>query len=610
MPSPLVPARLALAPDGTPWSEAYGDVYHSAAGGWAQARHVFLAGNKLPERWRQRHRFTILETGFGYGLNFLAAWRAWKDDGRPCARLHFVSIEKHPFARPDLAALLGRHPDLADEGRQLLGRWPMLVPGLHRLEFEHGRVLLTLGLGDVAEVLPELDLAADAVFLDGFAPAKNPGMWAPETLRGLRRLAARECTVATWSVAAPVREALRGAGFATEKRTGFDRKREMLVGHALHGADPAAPAARRALVVGAGMAGAGVAARLASRGWDVEVLDRREGPALEASGNPAGAFHPVIAPDDSLFARFTRAGYLDLLSHWPALEGLDWAQCGVLQLARDDEERESQARAIATLGYPAEYASFDPARGGLWFPRSGWVRPPSLVRILLSRSERLRARFGVAVAGLRWEGGEWFALDAAGTVLATAPVVVLANAADALRLSPQPEARLRQVRGQLSMVPPLPIEHVLLRGGLALPAVDGRSVVGASFDIDDQDPDVRVDSHEGNLERLEQVLPGAAAGLDPASLPGRVAFRAVVRDRLPMIGPLPDPRGPGLVGATAYGSRGLLWCGIAGEIIASRLEGDPLPVERRLLAAVAPSRFAERAARRGRSARVRGLAGR
>lgn len=609
MPSPLVPARLAFAADGTPWSETYGDVYHSAAGGLAQARHVFLAGNGLPERWRGRERFTLLETGFGYGLNFLATWHAWRQAGRPCGRLHFVSIEKHPFSRADLAALLARHPEVEDEGRQLCVRWPLLVPGLHRIEFEQGRVVLTLGLGDLADVLPELDLAADAIYLDGFAPARNPEMWAPEQLRALRRVVARDGTLATWSVAAAVREALHAAGFATDKRPGFDRKREMLVGHALQGTEAVVPVARRALVIGAGMAGAGVAERLAARGWDVEVLERREAPALEASGNPAGAFHPVVAPDDSLFARFTRAGYLHLLSHWPLLEGLEWAQCGVLQLARDGEERDSQARAMATLGYPVDYAAFDPERGGLWFPRSGWVRPPSLVRTLLSRGERLRARFGVSVAGLRREGGEWMALDASGAPLAKAPVVVLANAADALRLSPQPEARLRKVRGQLSLVPPLPIAHVLLRGGLALPAVEGRSVVGASFDIDDEDPDVRADSHEGNLERLEQMLPGASAGLDVAALPGRVAFRAVVRDRLPMIGPLPDERGPGLFAATAYGSRGLLWCGIAGEILASRLEGDPLPVERRLMAAVAPGRFAERAARRGRSARVRGLAG-
>jgi tRNA 5-methylaminomethyl-2-thiouridine biosynthesis bifunctional protein len=135
---------------------------------------------------------------------------------------------------------------------------------------------------------------------------------------------------------------------------------------------------------------------------------------------------------------------------------------------------------------------------------------------------------------------------------------------------------------------------VLLRGGMALPGIDGVSMVGASYDIGDEDPGLRADSHAGNLARLEQMLPGASRGLDPSKLEGRVAFRAVVRDRLPMVGPL----GGNLFGAFAYGSRGLLWAGLAGEIIASILEGEPLPVERKLAAAVDPGRFAMRAARR------------
>ncbi|MGH8704669.1 MAG: bifunctional tRNA (5-methylaminomethyl-2-thiouridine)(34)-methyltransferase MnmD/FAD-dependent 5-carboxymethylaminomethyl-2-thiouridine(34) oxidoreductase MnmC, partial [Burkholderiales bacterium] len=138
MASPLVPARLAFAPDGTPFSAEYGDVYHSAEGGAAQARHVFLRGNGLPERWRGRRSFAILETGFGFGLSFLATWQAWRDDASRCARLHFVSVEKHPFAAQDLAVLHAPHQEFAPLAAELREAWPMLVPGMHRLEFEQG----------------------------------------------------------------------------------------------------------------------------------------------------------------------------------------------------------------------------------------------------------------------------------------------------------------------------------------------------------------------------------------------------------------------------------------------------------------------------------------
>ena len=595
-PANLVPARLAFAADGTPFSPVYGDVFHSAEGGLAQARHVFLQGNGLPGRWQGRRAFTIVETGFGFGLSFLAAWHAWREDPARCERLHFVSVEKHPFAVSDLAVLWEEHSELKEQSRDLIARWPMLLPGMHRIGFNGGNVVLTLFFGDVAEGLPQLALAADAFFLDGFAPPKNPGMWEPRLLRHLGRLAAPGATLATWSVAAPVREALEGAGFSVEKRPGFGAKREMLAGRLVRRTrDFQKYENRKAIVIGAGVAGAAASERLASRGWAVTLIERHAGPAAEASGNHAGVFHPIVAPDDSLFARYTRASFLFLLHHWPQLANLEWRRCGLLQLARNDAERASQQRALETLGYPARYAQFDASKGGVWFAEAGWVKPRSLVQALLSRPG-IETRFGIEIMDLRFSGQDWNAKDGQGKTIASAPVVVLANAADALRLAPRPEVKLRRVRGQLTLAPAIAgLDHVVLRGGMALPGVDGVSVIGASFDLGDDDPQVRADSHAGNLERLELMLPGASRGLDPAKLEGRVGFRAVVPDRLPMVGPL----GEGLFAAFAYGSRGLLWASLAGEFLASMLEGEPLPVERKLAAAVDPGRFALRAARRG-----------
>jgi len=618
VPEALVPARLAFGADGTPRSGVYDDPYHSAEGGPAQAEHVFVRGTGLPERWQEKPRFTVLELGFGFGLAFLATWQAWRDDPKRCDRLHFASIEKHPFSEQDLAVLHAAYPALAPLAEELRSNWPTLVPGLHRIRFDGGRVVLTLALGDVADTLPQLSLAADAIYLDGFAPAKNPAMWSQPVMRQLARLAAPGAMAATWSVASVVREGLRDAGFIAGKRRGFAHKSEMLVAQLAPrrvARDNAANAfaGRRALVIGAGVAGAAACERLAARDWEVTLLERHPVTAAEASGNHAGAFHPVLTPDDSLFARLTRAAYLYALQQWRMLEGLSWNQCGLLQLARDGDEASAQRRALEALAPPPGFAQLlDAAQagkiagvalstGGLWYPESGWIQPRSLVNALLAAcGERLRPRLQREVASLSREGDAWIAKDARGAALGEAPVVVLANAADALRLSPQPSIPLRRVRGQLSLVPGIPgLRAVVLRGGMALPAVDGLSAVGASYDIDDEDPMPRADSHAGNLERLERILPGASAGLDPERLEGRVAFRATVRDRLPLVGPLADPRGPGLYGALAYGSRGLIWSGIAGELIASMLEGEPLPLERKLVAALDPGRFALRAARRG-----------
>lgn len=637
MTEPLRLARTAFAHDGTPFSEDFGDVYHSADGGPGQARHVFLGGNGLPARWQGRRIFTILETGFGFGLNFLATWQAWREDARRCARLHFVSVEKHPFARQDLEQLHARYPDYSALAAELHAAWPMLVPGLHRLEFDGGRVVLTLALADAERALRTLRLAADAVYLDGFAPPKNPEMWSAATIKTVARACTPEATAATWSTAASVREALAAAGFEVAKRPGFAGKREMLIGHL----DPRRARAkrapqrteRRAIVIGAGIAGAAVAERLCARGWTVTLLERQAPLPRGEPGRHAGVFHPVVTPDDSLFARLTRAGFLHALARWRALDaggrGPVWDECGVLQLARDAREDAAQRAAIAALALPPDYAQYATREeasahagvpvgaGGLWFATSGWMKPVSLVAAQIAAAgEGLQARFGCEAARLRREDGEWVASDASGGVLARAPVAVLANAADALGLAPSRFARLRRVRGQITFVPEARIvapHVVVLRGGFVLPAIHGTSVAGATYDFDDDDPAPRASSHEGNLERLARILPGAAADLDPSSLEGLVGFRAVAPDRLPLIGALADenapapknpqlatlPRQEGLYGAFAYGSRGLLWAGLGAELIASLVEGDPLPLEGPLADALDPARFVLRALRRG-----------
>lgn len=226
----MIPARLAFNSDGTPCSGEFGDVYHPADGGAGQARHVFLAGNGLPERWRGRETFVILETGFGLGLNFLATWAEWRADPERCARLHFISVEKHPFTLHDLATLHSLHAEFAPLAAELQQFWPPLAPGFHRLHLDGRQIALTLLFGDALDCLSRLKASVDAFYLDGFAPERNPEMWGRPLLRAVARLAQPGATFATWTVASSVRQALAAAGFAAEKRPGFGRKREMLAG--------------------------------------------------------------------------------------------------------------------------------------------------------------------------------------------------------------------------------------------------------------------------------------------------------------------------------------------------------------------------------------------
>ncbi len=631
---PLLPAEPATAADGTPYSALYDDIYHAAQGGLGQARHVFLAGNDLPRRWLGADSFVILETGFGLGLNFLATWQAWRAS-RAGGRLHYLSVEKHPFRRDDLAALLGPQLELAPLAGELLRQWPPLTPGFHRLLFDDGRVTLTLLLGDAQALLPQLAATVDAVFLDGFAPAKNPDLWSPALLAAIARLCSHQATLASWCVAGTVRHALEHHGWLLQRPSGFATKRQMLTGSRGDAVAPApTPGGRHAIVIGAGLAGAAISERLASRGWQVELFERHAAPAREASGNPVGILLPHLAKDDALAARLSRACYLHALRFYRDLAGVRWSPCGVLQLARDAAHEALQRATVADLALPADFAGFlereasaaligrQVACGGWWFPGGGWVDPRSLCGALLAAGgELVHPHFGMEVAALRQTSDGWQAFDTTGACVAEAPHVILANAQGANRLLPQ-ALLLTAIRGQVSYLPRQAMEniqpawrHVVCRSGYVTPPEAGMVCVGASFDSGDSDLRMRDKDHADNLRRLDECLPGAAAGIDAALLDGRVGLRSAAPDRLPLIGTLPAtdsaavgtasldalPRRAGLHALLGFSARGMVWAPLAAELLASQLAGDPLPVERDLLRAVDPARLNLRALRRGKT---------
>lgn len=652
MTDPLVPAILAFRDNGTPYSPSHDDVYHSAVGALAQAEYVFLKGNALPSRWQKRRVFTVLETGFGMGINFLVTWAAWRADPDRCERLHFVSTEKHPFSRDDLLAASTTavaDASIAPLVQRLADAWPTLVPGTHRLEFEEGRVTLTLVFGDAAQTLHSLWLRADAFYLDGFSPAKNPELWTPAIFKALARLAGDDATFATYTSAGDVKRGLQQAGFEYRKVDGFGWKRAMLVGrfaprYRVRRHEPPLPLAvdeRHAIVIGTGLAGCAAIERLTARGWRVTSLERHADVARDASGNPAGVFHPMMSRDDSVGSRITRAGFLYALRRWSALEGCGYRPLrgpeGLLQIAADEDEASALAQTFASFAYPRDYvtpvsreeaqhlADMRVARGGWFFPHGGWIDPASLCAAQCEAAgELLERRFNLEASRVERVENQWIVFDANGAAIAAAPVVIFANAHEAARIAGLRHAPTRSVRGQLTLLPS-DATHALrvpvIGEGYAVPLPDGVTLTGATYDIDDPDTRIRDDAHTENIERVAQMLPDMRDATDmhaPSSLAGRVAFRCVTSDRLPMIGgfadeaaatheadklrgawPLDLPRAQGLYGAFAFGSRGLVWASLGAELIASQIEGEPWPIERDLAEALDPARFLLRALRQG-----------
>jgi len=625
------PARIVFDAAGVPFAEDYGDVYHSADGGPAQARHVFLAGNDLPQRWRDRSSFAILETGFGLGLNFLCTASAYLSDHRTSGRLHFVSVEQHPPRTTDLERAHAHWPEFTSLSADLRRCWPPALRGFHRIELAAGRIVLMLLFGAAETMLAELDSGCiDACYLDGFAPEKNPAMWSPGVFAQIARLTRNDATAATWSVAAMVRSGLQANGFLLDRRPGFGRKREMLCARRAHVA-PAAPHAprrsRHAVVIGAGVAGCWTTHALARRGWDVTLIERYARPAAEASGNPVGALMPALNLADNENARLARAAFLHasrVLGEFPAAI---FTRTGLLHLAlerirtvsnstsaRPRSRSEQTARMQQILErhrFPADYVRWMEADEGAeragtavggpgwWIPAGGWVRPPALCETLLSASaSHLRAHFGTTVQRIEHGVSGWQVFDPSGRALAEAPTLVVATAHAAAGLNLPALPRLIAVRGQISYLPPVAgarLDCIVCGDGYVAPLPEGGWCVGATFEPGSTALDLRTEDHAQNLHRMERMLPGSSGGIAANELSGRAALRTATADRLPACGTLGSAvhsvdEVPGLHLLAGLGARGLIWAPLCAEILASRLEGEPNPVEASLIHAMRPSR--------------------
>ncbi|MFL6674741.1 MAG: FAD-dependent 5-carboxymethylaminomethyl-2-thiouridine(34) oxidoreductase MnmC [Massilia sp.] len=544
--------------------------------------------------WRGRERCTVFDSAWGDGGRVRALIEAWRGDPAAPQHLHVV-------------ALAGG-----------------LLPGFHRIPQDDPRLTLDLLSAPIDAALAQLSARLDIIRLHGVGQA-GPGFARP-----LARLAAADAVLEADGLAPGQEAALAAQGFAFDPAGQGGARHARFASRKPRPPLPPAPV-RQAIVIGAGIAGSAACERLCARGWQVTLVERHARPAMEASGNLAGIFMPLLSRDDNIPTRLTRAAYLYALRYWEQLGGIgtaiEGAACGVLQLARDAGHAEV-SRAIAAEGrYPREFAEWLerdaaeallglPAPDGAWlFRQGGWARPGSVCEAMLAAcGSRLAQRFGAGNVALERVEGGWLVRDANGAALAQAPVVVLAGGAGATSIEQAAQLPLAAIRGQVThldaaLLPQLPL--VLCREAYLTPASHGLCSAGATYDLD-PGRELRASSQQENIGKLRALLsdPHAAAG---APLRGRVGLRSVAPDRLPLVGRLPNfdaagtterlrdvPRHPGLYGLLGYASRGLIWAPLAAELLAAQLEGEPLPLEANLADALDPARFVLRARRTSR----------
>lgn len=563
------------------------------------------------EPWSDAHSWHVLDLSDRAAWRFVQWWHAWRTLSDRPDRLWFSIVAAQPTDAATLMRAVGDDPALQRLAQQLVPHWYGWVEGTHRIGLDHERVQLTVHIGAADRVLPTLDVAVDTVYA-----GPSSGDWA-------RRIG-RLCRTGT-RVVMPLQAA---SAFGEWRSAGFEpcapSAPPPVPGdaddhHAVYAPrwtvpprwrQPAHPGHRRAVVVGAGLAGSSVAYSLACRGWSVTVVDHGTHPAAGASGLPAGIVAPHVSADDAPLSRLSRSGVRLTLQRAAALlhAGTDWAHTGVLGQCTDGSALRpfaaSDSRWRDDWARPAteeERAWSAPAQHPAWWhSHAGWVRPRALVEAQLAHP------------GIAWQGGQrvhglmrypqgWAVTDAHGQTLADAPLLVLAAGFDTRQLLHGPSVAgplppLHALRGQvtwgpmsalpdstLHRLPPFPVNG---HGALvhSVPGPDGKPswVLGSTFERGMAEALIRADDRIANLTKLQALLPQVGQAMAPQVTDGHdwAGVRCTLPDRLPAVGYLDPVALPGLALCTGLGARGLTLSVLCGEWLAALVDGEPWPTER------------------------------
>lgn len=613
---PIEPAEVTID-NGQPYSPVFGDIYATRSGAYGQACCVFLAQGEIVKRWANRSIFTILENGFGLGTNFLATLKAWREDVHHCDRLHYFSIERYPVSAQEVETLAAS--EVRALAQELAQKWPPRIPGFHTIEFDEGRVRLTLIFHDSNEIAPKLSLQYDALFLDGFAPKKNESMWNDKLLATFAGRAHQEATVSTWCTSGHVRRALARSGFELEKLAGFGKKSERLFGvmKAPRTRHRRAREIKDVIVIGAGLSGANVAYTLSKRGLKVRIVDESAVPGAAASALAWGILHPHYSRDDNLLSRLSRQGFLATRLRLKSLEKqikeVLYADVGCLQMAHSESVHQEWllARGAEQPFYlPPDYAELlneveaskkagiAIKRGGWWFPTAGMVRVGAYCRALIQIAD-VPYRGNTRVERIEATETGWRLVGQWGECIDEASDIVVACAADSQRLlAPYQSMSIDALRGRITLLRDTDFQALKIPvsgEGYIVHMPDGYCGIGATYELDQKGPWTEVQAHEANLEKLDSILKEESSCVVTGAYCGE---RAVGPGRVPIVGGICDqsfwmdvardnpsrvdyengPLLPGLWVMAALGSRGLSMSALCSEVLASDMldEGHAL----------------------------------
>lgn len=646
-------AKIDWSDQFEPFSSTFEDVYFNTEQGLSESLYVFIEGNDLPSRWNtcQCSFFSIAETGFGTGLNFLITCLKFtkftKDNPQsPLKRLYFTSFEMYPLTRQDLQQALKKWPSLEQFIEPLIEQYPLALSGCHRITLDSFNITLDLWFGDVCDTLPQLYCYPsglfDCWFLDGFAPSKNPEMWSEQLFMEIAQTCKNNATIATFTAAGFVRRGLLAAGFKMQKRKGYGKKREMLVGqytkaepaqmiHGQHHRASAQTKQKNVAIIGGGISSACLALALIKRGYAVTLYCKDETLASGASSNQQGALYPLLNNQHDALSQFfansflyTR-NYVEQINH---SDPFDFDLSGLLQLYYDNTSSNKLNKIVAgnfpkTLLYKTtasqtnDIADIEIDQDALFYPLAGWLNPQQMVMAIFNKAKNMgdltvhcqhdlhSFTQSMTSCQLYFEHKQ-----------AEHDLLILASGIATLDFSQCKAIPLSAARGQVTHIPTTDtlerLKVTLCHEGYLTPKSQGKHCMGATFKRHNVDHSFSQHEQYENKQKLAKCLHNKAwtNEVDINHQDANAAIRCTTRDHFPYVGALanyestqahyknaeksmPQDNAPfydNVFILTGLGSRGLCSAPLLAELLCSQIEQAPLPFSKSILNAMQTNR--------------------
>jgi tRNA 5-methylaminomethyl-2-thiouridine biosynthesis bifunctional protein len=618
------------------YSLKYNDVYWSQDGGWSEKNYVFLDSVGISEKWAGKEVFSILELGFGGGINFLATRQKWRDSKLLQRKLNYISIEQNPLPRTSLESLynsLEIDTSLYDD---FLNKYISIEKGNHTLSFPNDSLDLHLEIGEVLHILKNLNIEVDLIFLDGFSPSKNPDMWSLEIFQELFRICKTNGIFTTYSTASIVKENAVSSGFEIEKIKGFSKKKWMLHGFKK---DNSKKVVRKpyfsfinlsrstntdAIVIGGGLAGTAIARALSEKGNKVTLIERENNLAKKTSGNPAGIINPNITVDVSSISKIELNAYFHLqrvLNEYKNDPNFKFGSNGVF-LSSSDTDFERQMRGIKNHSLSSDiifpHTEKDFNKEGFLLTNAGWIDPTTLCTTNINHQleNKIELIFNSNVLRIKNEDNEWKLSDDKGNEYKS-DILVIANSVDSNQFEVTNWLPIRKFRGQIIYLTkdifPYTLNHVYILDDCYLIPQSNYTILGATYEKDGDNLEVSIEDTKKLINRITEIF-SLSSKIEYETIKGRVGIRVTTPDHLPIIGPVPDidffnkeyhdlskgGNGIGLKPAkyfnglylfTGFGSKGILLTNYLAEVLAKVIGNEYTGLPNEVLESILPSRF-------------------